>query len=79
MVDLLTPEELIDASKPLPIPAVQIFWSREHRRYLAVAPAVAGFFGLGETFTEAARALEDALAHYAESDRAGIEIIERPQ
>lgn len=64
-----TPEDLIDASKAIPIPAVQIWWSREYQRYIAVAPAFAGVFGLGNTFSAAAIQLDDALAEWVEESR----------
>jgi predicted RNase H-like HicB family nuclease len=63
---MASPLELIDATKAIPIPAVQIWWSREYQTYIATAPALAGVFGVGPTFSEAARCLEDALAHWVE-------------
>lgn len=57
----MKPEEIIDATKPRPIPAVQIWWSREYKSYIATASVIEGIFGVGSSFAEAARNLEEAL------------------
>lgn len=66
----MKPEEIIDATKSRPIPAVEIWWSREYQRYIATAPVIAGVFGMGPSFAEAARCLEDALAAWIEHGNA---------
>lgn len=57
-----TPEEIIDAAKALPIMAVQIFWSREHLCFIAIAPVYAGVIGYGPSFSAAAFMLEQNLS-----------------
>jgi hypothetical protein len=56
-----TPEKQIDGSRPEPVKAVEIWWSRAHGCYLATAPAAPGIVMTGATFSEAAIALEKFL------------------
>jgi predicted RNase H-like HicB family nuclease len=51
-------EELIDATKHIPVPAAQVWWSREYQCYLATAPAVPAAIATGSTISEAAHNLD---------------------
>ncbi len=61
MTETPTAEQMLDALRSTPIPAVQIWWSREWHCYIASAPAMAGVVAVGNTIPDAAEALQIAI------------------
>ena len=52
----------MDENPIKPVLAVSIWWSGEHKTWIASAQTIEGVIGTGKTFTEAAKNLEAAIA-----------------
>ncbi len=57
---------------------IEVFWSDEDQRYIAIAPDLPGCSAYGDTAAEAVRELEDAQAAWIAACRASGDPIPMP-